>query len=599
MSWLLSIVVAILTGVAGLFASGFVASLLVDWYHISSFEGGSGYFVVGLALLGGMAGALIGLITSRVVAARPKPSFPKALGLSLAVVVTILIGVGGTARLLADIPPEIDGETLFLVTEVRWPQSGAAEPASLPGPGVVQLGATSGSVVRVTEDGPLFLDRAHQENGRWVIPGAVRVFTSRGDRILDFRIGEKTLAGFIVPLPRHPGDESRAWSDWLPHARPGSPPLPDQFTYRYRIVRESEPIRTDTVGPFEVDVMSRGFFHVGGSDDLASSSTFRVRHTSGAVLQKQAQAVAVVGGARVALLVQSGDRYGAGPCQIVSDDNGQARVAAMGLCASPIDGRVLTPDTARFQAARARVVLPGWVDRTMFAIPGFYRVSDTVVDTSTLRTFTLPEPAASTPSPVPAVPPLDLSPDARSFVWFGLDGSEDQPRLMVTRIEDGAVSVLPIDPVRMRYIDFDALTPEWVHHHFAWQRRPEGDVLVERPDFKPLPYQGRVTLNKPGEYQAYTLRPGSEELRTAVVSLLTKELAAERLPDELDGYKQRVKIDGEILEITVSPSSSSADVTVSTYKGGPDLMKRVATRLDAAMATGQYDSLFTGRSRTP
>jgi len=47
MSWLTSLGIAVLTSLVAMFAAGFVAELSVRWYRISSFEGGSGYFVVG------------------------------------------------------------------------------------------------------------------------------------------------------------------------------------------------------------------------------------------------------------------------------------------------------------------------------------------------------------------------------------------------------------------------------------------------------------------------------------------------------------------------------------------------------------------------
>ena len=50
MSWISTIFAALISAVAGLLLSGFVASLAVGWYRISSFEGGSGYFVVFMAL---------------------------------------------------------------------------------------------------------------------------------------------------------------------------------------------------------------------------------------------------------------------------------------------------------------------------------------------------------------------------------------------------------------------------------------------------------------------------------------------------------------------------------------------------------------------
>ena len=79
MTWLASIAVAILSGLLTMVAAGFVATLAVDWHRISSFEGNSGYFVVGLGLVGLVGGLLVGFVVSRYLG----PGFFKALGLSL------------------------------------------------------------------------------------------------------------------------------------------------------------------------------------------------------------------------------------------------------------------------------------------------------------------------------------------------------------------------------------------------------------------------------------------------------------------------------------------------------------------------------------
>ncbi len=74
----------------------------------------------------------------------------------------------------------------------------------LQGVGYVRLGTATGTIVRKQEDGPLFLDSARQVDGRWVVPGVVGIFTSRGQRVLDVGAGATSLGGFIVPLPGHP-----------------------------------------------------------------------------------------------------------------------------------------------------------------------------------------------------------------------------------------------------------------------------------------------------------------------------------------------------------------------------------------------------------
>jgi hypothetical protein len=107
-----------------------------------------------------------------------------------------------------------------------------------------------------------------------------------------------------------------------------------------------------------------------------------------------------------------------------------------------------------------------------------------------------------------------------------------------------------------------------------------------------LPHAGEFTPAKPGQYHSDTIRPGREALRTAVVNILLGETGAERLPDELNGYHQRVRIDGRLLSITIVDSEPDVYVAMESGKEEPELMTRIASRLDAAFATGKYDAAF-------
>jgi hypothetical protein len=108
----------------------------------------------------------------------------------------------------------------------------------------------------------------------------------------------------------------------------------------------------------------------------------------------------------------------------------------------------------------------------------------------------------------------------------------------------------------------------------------------------PLPYRGELTLAKPGDYQSYTLQPGGAPLRQVVVDLLASELGGERLPDELDGYQQRVRLEARVLEVVIIDSQSYVSVSMESGKGEPEFMKSIGARLDAAIATGKYDAAF-------
>jgi hypothetical protein len=167
-----------------------------------------------------------------------------------------------------------------------------------------------------------------------------------------------------------------------------------------------------------------------------------------------------------------------------------------------------------------------------------------------------------------------------------------QPQLSVTNWRTSQLYILPVDPARMRFTTESALTPEWIAHHFEWRHRPDGDdVLVERPEFVPLPYRGELALARPGEYQSYTLRPGSERLRDAMVEVLSRHLGGEAMPDEPAGFR-RVRVNGRVLTVTNLGTPEYVNVSMSGDDSDPQAMSAIAAALDAALASGRYDALF-------
>src|SRR5262249_22899118 len=121
MSLIASMFVALLSGTFGLFAGGVLGVACVGWYHISGFEGKSGYFMGCIALLGAVAGAIIGFATARLMATGGAGAFFKGLGLSWGIVVVVAGLVALTCFLLADVPPRIGGQALELEVEIRLP----------------------------------------------------------------------------------------------------------------------------------------------------------------------------------------------------------------------------------------------------------------------------------------------------------------------------------------------------------------------------------------------------------------------------------------------------------------------------------------------
>jgi len=238
MSWLSSIVIALLTGALGLFSAGLIMNACVKWYRISSFEGASGYAVVFTALLGGVAGLVIGLVTARFVAAGGSPGFLKGLACSWGIV----LGLAGLATLLswtlADIPPKIDGQELDLVVEIRLPVGVTNSPAAGTGESYLTLGSSVRHKQRKSQRGVLKVAEARVEGGRWIVPGEVHLFTMRGQRSLGLMLNGESLAGFVVPLPARPGREYEQWSDWGPRPPAPYPPWPDtRPSYRFCVRR--------------------------------------------------------------------------------------------------------------------------------------------------------------------------------------------------------------------------------------------------------------------------------------------------------------------------------------------------------------------------
>ncbi len=590
MTWFSSFFVAGLSALLGLALAGLLAGLAVDWYRISSFEGGSGYFVVFLALLGGAVGFGIGLGVARVVAAGPAPALWKAAAAATGGIVGLYGLIGGVARLLADVPPRIGDETLWVQAELRWPAG--QSPGTRTGQGRLSLGSVGrfSNVQRASDRGPLFLADAREEDGRWIVPGVAPLFTSRGRRFLLAEVGDSSVGGWLASIPGHPTAADSTWSDWRPAAPPKDGGAP--FELRYRVVQRSEPIRQDTIGAFTVATSPWGFYNTQGTNEYSARSRFAIRFR-GESLEgpDDITAVAVLGGEPAALLITSesdeDEQHGTWLLVAAGDSLRRDRVSTAGPPTTPSR---LTADPEAFRAARDATGPLGWVDRTTYAEPGLYRLDSAILDTRRRSSHPLQLPDDPFPYTTPGI--IAISPDERSLVWYSQLGDDEHPVLGVTDYVADSSYTLPIDRTRMRYSSESLLDPAWVLHHFRWRRGADGrDRLEERPGFTPVPYTGERTLGKPGEWQGYALKPGGEALRQALIEILVTQLGAERLPDRLDGYELQVRLDG--MDLGASVIETPGYVSLSTYHGDPEAMARIADRLDAIFAGGAYDSLFT------
>ena len=613
MSWGSSILTGVLTAIAGAVVAGIVATFAVGWYRISSFEAGAAAFTVGFIILGIVAGFITGLVTSRTFGAGAGATFLATLGVATGVVLGIGAVVGLGARLLADVPPTIDGEALMLAVELKWPEGHSASPATLPGEPSIQLGSVFGSTMRASSRGPLWPQDARLVDGRWVVPGAVDIFTTRGKFTIHAIIDSATVHAFLIPLRGRPAKKDMEWTDWYPQARRGGPPLPNGFSYRYRVQKRSEPVRTEAIGPFEVQTIANGFVSetIGDSTALATSGKFRIRHRGKTVTVENsisdsadapgnslaptdgrlelADGVAVIGGHRPALLAHFTDpNTTTDVCYVLVDENEELRTVPVPRC-NLATGSILTSDSAAFRNG-GRHVVRGRINRVAFETPGIYAVGSSVLDTRQLsvHAYSLPDGF----SVFPDVPPIGISPDARSVVFFGSSyDAGNQAAVAVTDFVGNRNYKLLVDEARMRYATLHDIDPAWLMHHFEWQRGIGGvDSLVERKSFVPIPYSGRFAMAN-----HYWLEPAKPELRDAIIELLVNDFKGERVPVDAYAYQYPVKLGDKIVNVAYGETGDYVSVSLPDGVNDKELIETVARHIDRALATGKYDSLFGKR----
>lgn len=263
MNWPLSLLVAVLTGIVGLFAAGFLANLNVGWYRISSFEGGSGYYVVFIGLLGGVVGCIVGLIAARIVAGWPGAGFLLGLGVATGTMLALVLVIGVFCRLAADVPPTIDGKDLELAVEVRAPRGFTPDFPREPGYSpFLYLNSTSGAMKAAVE---IKDEHATQVEGRLVYVLTLSLNTSASTKTIRAYFNKTNDAFFVLPLRAHPKSEDMQWSRWIASAQPmGQPTVGDDATFslRYRVVipQPATPAQAEAESePDEVDAEQAAF----------------------------------------------------------------------------------------------------------------------------------------------------------------------------------------------------------------------------------------------------------------------------------------------------------------------------------------------------
>lgn len=237
MSWLFTVLAGFLGAIVGGGGMLAMATASVRWHRISSFEGGSGYFVVGLTLAGIVLGFLVAAVSGRVVHAGVRPDWWAQLG-GGALVVALLVGLATLISFLrADFVPTHQGRPMAIEWEVRLPASQVERPGWPDEELRLQLVATVGSERSPNGAQNAEFDRAafRQEHGQWVLPARVAVFTGKGVFCVNLTMGGRD-DGFWPLCGPKPHAQEWSWSEWQHTNKSRDKPAAEAVMYRYRFV---------------------------------------------------------------------------------------------------------------------------------------------------------------------------------------------------------------------------------------------------------------------------------------------------------------------------------------------------------------------------
>jgi hypothetical protein len=621
MSWFTILAVAVLTGIFSAVLSGIVASLGVDWYHVSSFEGNSGFLVVFIILGGLIGGLLLGGVTAGLVAGGADPGFGKALGISLLIVLVAAGATAGILRALADVPPTLDGEELMLLVEVRWPAAQTTSPAKDAELRTLELDILSGNVQRLSRQGPLWMEDARNEAGRWIVPGAVELFTNRGDRVIQVQPAIPGANGLLLPMSGTPTTRDLQWSAWLPHVDAGGASTDEGFSYRFKVIRRSQPSRTEAIGPFQIDTIADSFFlEAPGSRPtvMTARAEFAIHYRGQPVrfesagdatdtdvqigqppqgspprTETRVQAVATLPGLPAALLVRVAMQGEPATCRLLADAGSRVVTSVVANCDYLLTALPITTDKVWRETAKSSRPISGRIDRETFSHPGTYLFNDALFDADQRIVRRIDQAAFSNGFNSPSnVPPLGISPDGHSIVRVGeVWTSELMPMLQDFDVEANTSHLLVIDRAATRFAGSDAVDDEWLDHYYRWQRGDGGhERLVARSNVTPLPFQGVLHTEDSGNL-AYHVQPAGSAMCEHLAKFLVSDFGAERAIKAEYGESYSATVEG--IPVTVFVNSTDHQVALFLESGSDmSLVRRIAVAFNALLATGKYDELF-------
>lgn len=245
--------------------------------------------------------------------------------------------------------------------------------------------------------------------------------------------------------------------------------------------------------------------------------------------------------------------------------------------------------------------------------------SRTVLDVGTLKAYPI-EPWVPTP---PGKPDTSLpragdhvrafSPGRSQFVLAaaGVDYSSPDQRdahgLLVVDMARGTAVELRLDRRRFRFAESDDIDAAWIDHHLSWQRAADGrERLVPRERFTPWPWRARLTVERDGEVTGLRVPRMDGRFLPVLRRLATAESGVRLVPDkDLRAPAFKMQFGPCVLEAGAygdgSPFADDYFINVwaperkaaTRISGGCEsALRRLATLIDAELATGAHDALL-------
>lgn len=241
MSWTIALLVALINGLLTALVTIPVAERLMEVHNVSNFEGKRGFAMAFLFIPAGfVAGALLGLVGTKLAHAVEWAQFWKAAGFGVLLAQGSLFGIAGLSLLSVPRPPLIEGRRLDLQIEVMVPLERITHEARERDG--MRISLYAGDKDNHYAD----VDTANyrQEGGLFIVPATAPLNSRSFRRSLSFHIGTGTWLALDLDLPPSPTAKDREWTGPMPmhEARTAvSARTLSDVRCRYRVVPSEPP----------------------------------------------------------------------------------------------------------------------------------------------------------------------------------------------------------------------------------------------------------------------------------------------------------------------------------------------------------------------